>query len=29
LNVVSVIGFGLSAVLGAWLRWGVIRSGRL
>jgi ubiquinone biosynthesis protein len=29
LNVVSVIGFGLSAVLGVWLLWGVIRSGRL
>jgi ubiquinone biosynthesis protein len=29
LNVVSIIGFGLSAVLGVWLLWGVIRSGRL
>jgi ubiquinone biosynthesis protein len=29
LHVVSVIGFGLSAVLGVWLLWGVIRSGRL
>jgi ubiquinone biosynthesis protein len=29
LHVVSVIGFGLSAVLGAWLLWGVVRSGRL
>jgi len=29
LHVVSVLGFGLSAVLGVWLLWGVIRSGRL
>jgi hypothetical protein len=29
LNVVSVLGFGLSAILGAWLLWGVVRSGRL
>ena len=29
LNVVSVLGFVLSAVLGVWLLWGVIRSGRL
>jgi ubiquinone biosynthesis protein len=29
LHVVSVLGFGLSAVLGAWLLWGVVRSGRL
>ena len=29
LHVVSVLGFLLSAVLGAWLFWGVIRSGRL
>ena len=28
-NVVSVIGFVLSTVLGMWLLWGVIRSGRL
>jgi ubiquinone biosynthesis protein len=28
-NVISIIGFALSAVLGAWLLWGVIRSGRL
>src|SRR5437763_3664155 len=28
-NVLSVIGFALSSVLGAWLLWGVIRSGRL
>src|SRR5207302_6444308 len=26
-NVLSVIGFALSSVLGAWLLWGVIRSG--
>jgi ubiquinone biosynthesis protein len=29
LNLVSVLGFLLSAVLGAWLFWGVLRSGRL
>jgi ubiquinone biosynthesis protein len=29
LHVVSVLGFGLSAVLGAWLLWSVVRSGRL
>ena len=29
LNLVSVVGFLLSAVLGAWLFWGVLRSGRL
>jgi ubiquinone biosynthesis protein len=29
LHVVSVLGFLLSAVLGLWLLWGVIRSGRL
>jgi ubiquinone biosynthesis protein len=28
-NVISVIGFVLSAILGAWLLWGVVRSGRL
>jgi len=28
-NVVSVIGFALSAYLGLWLLWGVVRSGRL
>ena len=28
-NVLSVVGFGLSAVLGLWLLWGVVRSGRL
>ena len=29
LHVVSIAGFGLSALLGIWLVWGVIRSGRL
>ncbi len=29
INVISVIGFALSAVLGVWLLWGVVRSGRL
>src|SRR5579862_8580233 len=29
LHVVSILGFSLSAVLGVWLLWGVIRSGRL
>jgi ubiquinone biosynthesis protein len=29
LNLLSVLGFVLSAVLGAWLFWGVLRSGRL
>jgi ubiquinone biosynthesis protein len=28
-NLISVIGFALSAVLGVWLLWGVVRSGRL
>jgi ubiquinone biosynthesis protein len=28
-NVISVVGFALSAVLGMWLLWGVVRSGRL
>ncbi len=28
-NLVSVIGFILSTVLGMWLFWGVVRSGRL
>jgi ubiquinone biosynthesis protein len=28
-NVISIIGFALSTVLGAWLLWGVVRSGRL
>jgi ubiquinone biosynthesis protein len=29
INVISMIGFALSAVLGVWLLWGVVRSGRL
>jgi ubiquinone biosynthesis protein len=29
LHVFSIVGFGLSMVLGLWLAWGVIRSGRL
>jgi ubiquinone biosynthesis protein len=29
LHVLSVVGFTLSFLLGAWLMWGVIRSGRL
>ena len=29
INTISVIGFALSAVLGLWLLWGVVRSGRL
>ena len=29
LNVVSAIGFGLSGILGVWLLWGVVRSGRI
>ena len=28
-NVISVGGFLLSGILGVWLLWGVIRSGRL
>jgi ubiquinone biosynthesis protein len=28
-NVVSVIGFAVSGVLGLWLLWGIVRSGRL
>jgi len=28
-NVISIIGFALSTILGIWLLWGVIRSGRL
>ena len=28
-NIISVIGFALSTVLGIWLLWGVVRSGRL
>jgi ubiquinone biosynthesis protein len=29
LHAVSVLGFVLSGILGAWLLWGVVRSGRL
>jgi ubiquinone biosynthesis protein len=29
INTISVLGFALSTVLGIWLLWGVIRSGRL
>jgi ubiquinone biosynthesis protein len=29
LHVISVVGFVLSGVLGVWLLWGVVRSGRL
>jgi ubiquinone biosynthesis protein len=29
INVISMVGFVLSAVLGIWLLWGVVRSGRL
>jgi ubiquinone biosynthesis protein len=29
LNIVSAFGFFLAGVLGIWLLWGVIRSGRL
>jgi ubiquinone biosynthesis protein len=29
INVISMTGFVLSAVLGVWLLWGVVRSGRL
>jgi ubiquinone biosynthesis protein len=28
-NVISIAGFALSSVLGVWLLWGVVRSGRL
>ena len=28
-NLVSVVGFALSTVLGLWIFWGVVRSGRL
>jgi ubiquinone biosynthesis protein len=28
-NAISVIGFSLSTLLGIWLLWGVVRSGRL
>ena len=29
INVISILGFALSSVLGVWLFWGVVRSGRL
>jgi ubiquinone biosynthesis protein len=29
LHIVAAFGFFLSAVLGVWLLWGVVRSGRL
>ena len=29
INIISVLGFALSTVLGVWLLWGVVRSGRL
>ena len=29
LHIVAFFGFVLSAILGAWLLWGVVRSGRL
>jgi ubiquinone biosynthesis protein len=29
INIISIIGFTLSTILGLWLLWGVIRSGRL
>jgi ubiquinone biosynthesis protein len=29
LHIVSIGGFALSTVLGLWLLWGVVRSGRL
>jgi len=29
INAISMIGFALSTVLGIWLLWGVVRSGRL
>jgi ubiquinone biosynthesis protein len=28
-NIISIVGFALSSVLGIWLLWGVVRSGRL
>jgi ubiquinone biosynthesis protein len=28
-NALSFVGFILSGLLGAWLLWGVVRSGRL
>jgi ubiquinone biosynthesis protein len=29
LHVFSIVGFSISTLLGLWLAWGVIRSGRL
>jgi ubiquinone biosynthesis protein len=29
LHVISLVGFAVSGVLGLWLLWGVVRSGRL
>jgi ubiquinone biosynthesis protein len=29
INALAVVGFVLSGILGIWLLWGVIRSGRL
>jgi ubiquinone biosynthesis protein len=29
INIISVVGFALSLLLGIWLLWGVVRSGRL
>jgi ubiquinone biosynthesis protein len=29
INAISMVGFALSTVLGLWLFWGVVRSGRL
>jgi hypothetical protein len=28
-NIISVLGFAFSGILGLWLLWGVVRSGRL
>jgi hypothetical protein len=28
-NAISLVGFFISTVLGTWLLWGVVRSGRL
>jgi ubiquinone biosynthesis protein len=29
INIISVLGFAFSGILGIWLLWGVVRSGRL
>ena len=29
INIISVLGFAFSGLLGMWLLWGVVRSGRL